>query len=111
VITARINAGFVPREADVDPHEGGGRIVGEMCHFIDLFSYFTDALPVRVSAHGLGGQGAYSGEDNLVVGLEFGDGSGGQLGLHLDGRSRVGKEIYEVTCSAPWCASRLAAWL
>jgi predicted dehydrogenase len=99
VMTARINAGFVPPGSwIVDPREGGGRIVGEMCHFIDLFSYFTDALPVRVSAHGLGGQGAYSGEDNLVVGLEFGDGSVASLVYTSMGDPAVGKEIYEVTC-------------
>ena len=99
VITARINAGFVPPGSwIVDPREGGGRIVGEMCHFIDLFSYWADALPVRVSAHGVGGQGAYSGEDNLVVGLEFGDGSVASLVYTSMGDPAVGKEIYEVTC-------------
>ena len=99
VMTARINAGFVPPGSwVVDPREGGGRIVGEMCHFIDLFSYFADALPVRVSAHGLGSRGAYSGEDNLVVGLEFGDGSVGSLVYTSMGDPAVGKEIYEVTC-------------
>jgi polar amino acid transport system substrate-binding protein len=99
VMTARINAGFVPPGSwIVDPREGGGRIVGEMCHFIDLFSYFTDALPVRVSAHGLGGRGAYTGEDNLVVGLEFGDGSVASLVYTSMGDPAVGKEIYEVTC-------------
>ena len=99
VMTARINAGFVPPGSwVVDPREGGGRIVGEMCHFIDLFSYFTDALPIRVSAHGLGGQGAYNGEDNLVVGLEFGDGSVASLAYTSMGDPGLGKEIYEVTC-------------
>jgi len=99
VMTARINAGFVPPGSwVVDPREGGGRIVGEMCHFIDLFSYFADALPVRVSAHGLGSRGAYGGEDNLVVGMEFGDGSVGSLAYTSMGDPAVGKEIYEVTC-------------
>jgi predicted dehydrogenase len=99
VMTARINAGFVPPGSwVVDPHEGGGRIVGEMCHFIDLCSYWADALPVRVSAHSMGGQGAYSGEDNLVVGLEFADGSVASLVYTSMGDPAVGKEIYEVTC-------------
>ena len=99
VMTARINAGFVPPGSwVVDPREGGGRIVGEMCHFIDLFSYWADALPVRVSAHGLGGHGAYNGEDNLVVGLEFGDGSVASLVYTSMGDPALGKEIYEVTC-------------
>ena len=99
VMTARINAGFVPPGSwVVDPREGGGRIVGEMCHFIDLFSYFADALPVRVSAHGLGSRGAYGGEDNLVVGMEFGDGSVASLAYTSMGDPAVGKEIYEVTC-------------
>ena len=99
VMSARINAGFLPPgNWVVDPREGGGRIVGEICHFIDLFSYWADALPVRVSAHGLGGQGAYGGEDNLVVGLEFGDGSVASLVYTSMGDPAVGKEIYEVTC-------------
>jgi predicted dehydrogenase len=97
VMTARINAGFIPPgNWVVDPREGGGRVVGEACHFIDLFSFWADALPVRVSAHGVGGTGAYGGADNLVVGLEFADGSVASLVYTSMGDPGVGKELYEV---------------
>ena len=97
IMTARINAGFIPPgNWVVDPVEGGGRVVGEACHFIDLFSYWADALPVRVSAHGLGGTGAYDGADNLVVGLEFADGSVASLVYTSMGDPGLGKELYEV---------------
>jgi len=38
-----INAGYVPADSWVyDPDEGGGRIIGEVCHFIDLIQYITE---------------------------------------------------------------------
>src|SRR6185503_14109159 len=50
-IVYRVNAGQLPRDHwSLDATEGGGRIIGEVCHFIDFVQWMTDALPVRVSA-------------------------------------------------------------
>ena len=44
----RVNAGFIPADSWVhDPVEGGGRIIGEACHFIDLMHFLAGAPPTR----------------------------------------------------------------
>src|SRR5262249_56027901 len=48
-ISYRVNAGAVPPQSSVlAPVEGGGRIIGEVCHFVDLICHLTEALPRRV---------------------------------------------------------------
>ena len=37
----RVNAGYIPPDHWVHSHEGGGRIIGEVCHFVDLLSFFN----------------------------------------------------------------------
>ncbi|NOY06656.1 MAG: oxidoreductase, partial [Chlorobi bacterium] len=47
----QVNAGFIPKDHwTQDPVEGGGRIVGEVCHFIDTISFLTDEAPERLHA-------------------------------------------------------------
>ena len=77
VINCRVNAGFVPKDSWVqDSVEGGGRIVGEVCHFVDLIQYFTNSLPVRVYAETISGnKGEYLNEDNLIINIKMKDGS------------------------------------
>ena len=54
VVNIRVNAGFIPKNHWIqNPEIGGGRIIGEMCHFIDLMQYFTDAEPVKVFAESI----------------------------------------------------------
>ncbi|WP_437598127.1 bi-domain-containing oxidoreductase [Sorangium sp. So ce590] len=99
VMVARINAGRVPGTSWIaDTAESGGRIVGEGCHFVDLFSYWANAEPVRVSAHAIGAEGAYHRDDNVIVTLTFGDGSVGTLIYTSMGDPSVPKESYEVLC-------------
>lgn len=79
VMSARINAGRIPKGSWLlDPTEGGGRIIGEACHFIDLFSFWANAPAVHVSAHAIGPHGGYEREDNVVISLSFADGSVGE---------------------------------
>ncbi len=97
VMTARINAGKLPGGSWItDASEGGGRVIGEACHFIDLFSYWADAVPVHVSAHAIGPHGGFQRDDNLVIGLSFSDGSVASLVYTSMGDPSVGKENYEV---------------
>lgn len=99
MMSARINAGRIPAgNWVVDAVEGGGRIVGEGCHFIDLMAYWAGAPPVAVSAVGIGPGSAYGHDDNVAVTLRFADGSVGQLLYTSMGDPSVSKERYEVLC-------------
>jgi polar amino acid transport system substrate-binding protein len=99
VMSARINAGRIAAGSWVtDREEGGGRVVGEVCHFIDLLSFWAGAPVTRVSAHAIGPGGGWDRADNLVVCLSFGDGSVGTIAYSAMGDSSVAKERYEVLC-------------
>ena len=56
VMTYRVNAGAIPATHwTQDPATGGGRIVGEVCHFIDLMQFLTGSAPIEVCAGAAGG--------------------------------------------------------
>ncbi len=92
----RVNAGFLPADHWIqDPEQGGGRILGEVCHFIDLLLYLGGSEVVRVQAQGLGNAGQYS-KDNIVISLEFKNGSHGTISYLANGDRSFGKERLEV---------------
>ena len=93
----RVNAGFIPYDHWVhDPVEGGGRILGEACHFVDLLQHLAGAPPVRVSAEAIAGDTRFRSEDNVAVSLRFGDGSVGTLLYCATGDPAISKERLEV---------------
>ena len=77
VVDCRVNAGSIPPESWVQNQaEGGGRIIGEVGHFIDLIQYLTGSLPRRVFASSLSGGGSgCRAEENSIINLQFADGS------------------------------------
>jgi predicted dehydrogenase/threonine dehydrogenase-like Zn-dependent dehydrogenase len=91
----RVNAGFVPPTHWVhDPALGGGRIVGEVCHFIDFLTFLTASLPVSVFAHSL----PTSGEpmpDNVAASIQFANGSVGTIQYASGGDKSFSKERVE----------------
>jgi len=89
----RVNAGALPKGHWInDPEQGGGRIIGEVCHFVDFLSFLCGATPVNVQANGFS-----SGEDtNAVVSLEFCDGSIGTIHYACNGDRAFSKERVEV---------------
>jgi predicted dehydrogenase len=93
----RINAGALPRDHwYYDAVDGGGRIVGEACHFVDLLRFLVDA-PIRtVSARTVRGNDGRTRSDNATIVLEFADGSIGTVHYFADGDPRVEKEWLEV---------------
>ncbi len=96
VMQYRINAGYVPSDHWVqDPKQGGGRIIGEVCHFVDFLTFLTGTLPKRVDARTLPGDGRYH-DDNLVSTLEFADGSLGTVTYVANGDSAFPKERLEI---------------
>ncbi len=97
VMTYRVNAGFIPGEHWVhDPVEGGGRILGEVCHFVDLLQHLAGALPVQVQATSIDGDSRFRGDDNLIATLRFGDGSIGSVLYTAMGDGKLSKEYLEV---------------
>ena len=75
----RVNAGYLPLTHWLhDPERGGGRIIGEACHFIDYLTFLVGEAPVSVNAFGLPDDGKYR-EDNLQLVIEFSDGSVGTV--------------------------------
>src|SRR4029079_13472999 len=99
-ILYRVNAGRIPREHWThDPSEGGGRIVGEVCHFIDFMQFLTGALPTSVYAESIGtGQADTVGEDSVFITLAFSDGSRGEIACLAEGDASLPKERIEIFC-------------
>jgi predicted dehydrogenase len=78
-----------------DPLVGGGRIIGEGCHFIDFLTFLTGSQPISVSATGLPDSGIYS-HDNLHLTYTFSDGSIGTITYLANGDKSFTKERVEV---------------
>jgi len=98
VVNIRVNAGFIPKDHwTQNPNLGGGRIIGEMCHFIDLMQYFTEADPVTVYAATIKTNNSkISVEDNMAITITFSDGSIGNLVYLGNGDKSLPKELIEV---------------
>lgn len=95
-VQIRVNAGFIPPEHWVhDPAVGGGRIIGEVCHFVDLAAYLTGSLPERVVARAVPDRGRYR-EDNVALTLVMADGSVVSILYTASGDRASGKERFEV---------------
>jgi len=96
VMHYRVNAGFIPPDHWVrDPEQGGGRIRGEVCHFVDFLTYLVGAVPIAVQALPLSHSGVYS-DDNVVITLRFGNGSLGTIHYVANGDKSFSKERVEV---------------
>ena len=94
VMLYRINAGAIGGESWIQRDEGGGRIIGEICHFIDAMVFLTGALPVEVSA-----QAARGHSDAVSILMRFSDGSTGTIVYSSLGDAAVAKEYLEVFAS------------
>jgi len=94
----RVNAGYIPlNHWTQDPALGGGRIIGEACHFIDFITFLVGAAPVSVTAHALPDNGKYR-EDNVSMTFTFPDGSIGIVDYLANGDKSFPKERVEVFC-------------
>jgi polar amino acid transport system substrate-binding protein len=90
----RVNAGRVPPgHWTQDPEQGHGRVIGEVCHFVDLFAFLSEALPVEVEAWPMGDS---SDESNVHVQVSLADGSKGEIFYLASGDASVPKERLEV---------------
>jgi predicted dehydrogenase len=95
----RVNAGGLPlTHWQHDPVQGGGRIIGEGCHFIDLLTFLVGEPPNSVTTHGLPDAGRYR-EDVLSMTFTFPDGSLGVVDYLANGDKAFAKERLEVFCA------------
>jgi len=97
VVNCRCNAGFIEHDSWVlDPEVGGGRIIGEVCHFIDLINYLTDSYPVKVYGETIEESGQFLAEDNLSITLKMANGSVGTITYVANGDKSFPRERVEV---------------
>ena len=91
----RVNSGSIPADSWIQDREaGGGRIVGEVCHFVDLLSYFCGSPPVSVYASAM--RDRENPGDTVSASLTFSDGSVGSICYFSNGDKSLPKERIEV---------------
>lgn len=95
-IIATMNAGFIPSEVWVhDLKTGGGRIIGEACHFIDLCSFLTDSIVTSVCMNAMG-ENPEENTDNASILLRYKDGSNVVINYFANGSKSYSKERVEI---------------
>ena len=95
-MNALVNAGAIPPESWVhDPKVGGGRIIGEGCHFIDLMVFLSGSKVRSVSASRVG-KGPAVRDDKMSISLQFEDGSIGSVNYFANGSKSYPKEKIQV---------------
>jgi polar amino acid transport system substrate-binding protein len=96
-INIRVNAGKVPKEHWVnDPKIGGGRIIGEGCHFIDLATFIADSKIKNIYANSIAD--ADNLFDTVAINLYFENGSVANISYFSNGNKSLSKEYIEVFC-------------
>lgn len=93
----RMNAGYIPLDHWVHGPEGGGRLVGEACHIVDLFSSMTEARFADIHVTHLQPKtGSVSATDNASIVISYADGSVGALDYFAVGSRELPKELFEI---------------
>lgn len=97
-IMYRVNAGVIPKEVWIQDKEvGGGRIIGEVCHFIDTCSFLTGSEPVEVFARCVKKEEInVPDEDNVAITLAYGNGSTAVIHYTAYGNKQMPKEHVEL---------------
>ncbi len=95
-VIATMNAGFIPETSWVhDLESGGGRIIGEACHYIDLITFLTGSEVESVIMNGMGIQ-QESNTDNASILLKYKNGSSGVINYFANGSKSYSKERIEI---------------
>ncbi len=97
-IMYRVNSGRIPQDSWIqDPVQGGGRIVGEVCHFIDLMHFLTGSVTTRVFAESVTSRSHdITDGDSVFITLKFADGSNGAIAYLAEGDRSMPKERVEI---------------
>lgn len=94
----RINAGYIPADSWIqDIRIGGGRIIGEVCHFIDFMTFMCGSIPYKVSASAMSDAQGLNDTVNIIV--DFKNGSTGVVAYYANGSKILNKEYFEVYAS------------
>ena len=98
ILNFRINAGYIPKESWIQNEDiGGGRVIGEVCHFVDLMIYLTDSMPKSVYVASLDAKSEkWQSADNIAAVIEFENGSIANLTYAAVGDSAMEKERLEI---------------
>lgn len=96
----RVNAGYLPPDHwTQDPDIGGGRIIGEVCHFVDFLQFITSEEPIEVYTSSIGGKtGRFGIPDNVEIAIRFSEGSLGTITYSAMGSKGYSRERVEVYC-------------
>jgi predicted dehydrogenase len=95
-VICTMNAGYIPDDFWVhDLKTGGGRIVGEACHYFDLITYFTGSRIIEVCMNALG-KNPRANTDNASILLKYEDGSTGVINYFSNGAKTYPKERIEI---------------
>ncbi len=98
-ITYRVNAGFIPLDHWIQQPEQGGRIIGEGCHFIDIFDFIIDSKPLSFYTTMLNSNNKnQKNEDNVLLSINYQDGSVANLIYLSNGDKSLPKEYCEIFC-------------
>ncbi|PIZ05207.1 MAG: dehydrogenase [Gammaproteobacteria bacterium CG_4_10_14_0_8_um_filter_38_16] len=98
-IIMTVNAGFIPKTHWIqDANIGGGRLIGEVCHFVDLLRYIADSPIVNAQVSELQNSHMLKNE-NVIITLQFQDGSQGAIHYFANGQASFPKERLEVFCA------------
>lgn len=92
----QINAGFIPGDKWYQSPDQGGRIIGEVCHFIDTVQFLLDADPVEVYANTTTAGGMPE-QDNTYITIRFNNGSSAVIAYLADGDKNYSKEKILIT--------------
>ena len=94
-ISYRVNAGAIPLNSWIqDPVLGGGRILGEACHFVDYVSWLSGSAPTAVSAVAIPDPNALN--DVVAIQIKMANGSIASIGYYANGSKSLSKERIEV---------------
>jgi predicted dehydrogenase len=95
-IIATMNAGFIPADMWVhDLEVGGGRIIGEACHLIDLCAYWAGSRVTAVCMNAMG-VNPEENTDNATILLKFENGTNAVINYFANGSKAYAKERFEV---------------
>ena len=97
-INYRVNAGVIPKDVWVqDPAVGGGRIIGEACHFIDTCTFLIGSLPESVFASCVTKPDqSIPDEDNVSITIKYQNGSTAVINYYAFGNNQLPKEYIEL---------------
>ncbi len=94
-INYRINLGYIdPKHWTQDKSIGGGRIIGEVCHFIDLCMYLVGSKPIKISSFAMDDPNNL--DDTVIINLKFKNGSIATISYFTNGSKLLDKEYLEI---------------